>query len=63
MANHIITYHDDSEKPKEGKKAKPATKSWARCSCGAWTSGNLSGGLSSNRASLQNTARGHLNSP
>lgn len=60
--NHIITYHDDSERAGEGKKAKPATKSWAKCSCGNWTSSKVSGGLNSTRGSLQRTANTHLTS-
>jgi hypothetical protein len=59
MANHIVTYHDDSQPAKEGKAAVPATKAWATCSC-SWKSMEIRNSLEMNRPGLQRLAKKHL---
>lgn len=55
--NHIVTYHE-----REGK-AQMSLVSYAKCSCGKWTSIDHRGGLDRQRGNLQKAAREHLKNP
>jgi hypothetical protein len=59
VANHVVTYHDDSQRASEGKPAKEATKSWAACSCG-WKSMEVRLGLKMTRPGMKRMGQKHL---